>query len=227
MPDEQPKSKKERPQVKSLLGAFTEAIRSIDPHQVNHPELGVQERVLCYELYHKLRTMETSGASPFAPAKIQAELNKTAQHRVKDTIARLCQLQGQELDWKVCESMPDLLVHVPGTAERNLAVLEAKRDDAEVDDMRWDLAKLALFSAEILHYEYRIFLVFSAHYQSATKMLKQVLRLGTANGPVINVFSLDVTDTDLAEGQMCFSVEAAHALFKDEARKRAEKQRKK
>ena len=58
----------------SLLPVFREALRRVDPEQVDHPYLHVQERVFCYELYHQLRLMEVEerakGRELFHPVRL-------------------------------------------------------------------------------------------------------------------------------------------------------------
>lgn len=47
----------------------------VEYKQVTHPDLKLQERVLCYELYHQLRLLEMREVIDFRPARLQGELN--------------------------------------------------------------------------------------------------------------------------------------------------------
>jgi len=85
-----------------------------------------RERVYCYELYHQLRRI--SGDFPFS---FGGEVDKTGHPHFED---------GQ-----YARSKPDLLVHEPGSMNRNLAVVEVKRADANRGAMGRDLGKLAWF----------------------------------------------------------------------------------
>jgi hypothetical protein len=111
------------------LDTLRRAATSIELDQVFNPELGVQERVLCYELYHKLRALEEAGTVSFLPARVQAELNKSGQLYLRVTLEEIYRSEGATLNWKVSEPIPDLLIHEPGQEHLNLLVLEAKRAD--------------------------------------------------------------------------------------------------
>jgi len=44
-----------------FIDVLEHALRAVDPNQVNHPWLSLQERVVAYEVYHQLRRMEETG----------------------------------------------------------------------------------------------------------------------------------------------------------------------
>lgn len=121
-----------------MVEAIQRALTSVEYDQVHHPELGVHERVLAYELYHQLRCLESNGDLEIRPARLQAELNKTAQAYFGDG-----------------EATPDLLVHTPGTNDMNLLVLELKRVERGQAAAVGDLSKLAKFVRDPLVYAQR------------------------------------------------------------------------
>jgi hypothetical protein len=92
--------------------------------------------------------------------------------------------------------------------------------------MRYDLAKLALFSAEVLHYQYPVFLVFNEWGHDPRVAIAEIQQLGTKDGQLIHVLSLDIRNRQVAIREVKFSIDAARDRFKAEARKKAEKGRK-
>jgi len=147
----------------TVVEAITAALHGIKPEQVHHPYHGFQERVFCYELYHCLRALEEAGELDIRPARLQAELNKGGMHYFRQIVGEAFAARCKELTWRVPEAAPDLLMHEPsnGPAEKvkNVAVLEVKLWGVSDESIRWDLAKLAFFSAEPLAYDNRIFVV--------------------------------------------------------------------
>lgn len=121
-----------------MIEAIQRALSSVQFEQVYHPDLGVQERVLAYELYHQLRCMESEGELEIVPARLQAELDKRAQAYFGDG-----------------EATPDLLVHSPGDNNANLLVLELKRIARGRAEAEADLRKLAKFVRDPLEYARR------------------------------------------------------------------------
>lgn len=211
------------PGLLSPLEVLGFALRSIRPEQVNHPELGIQERVFCYELYHQLRVLEDTGFWPFGRARTQAELNKTAQHRLRATIIRILRPPVDQLADVVAEAMPDILVHIPGEDSENLLVLEAKREPAKDEDLRWDLAKLSLFAGPDLQYRFPVFLLLTRRHEKPADALAYLQSLGSRKGQVIHAFCYEVHGRNLATGEVRFPVEAALALFERDARARMKK----
>jgi hypothetical protein len=201
------------------------ALRAVDPDQVNHPWLSLQERVVAYEVYHQIRKMEEERRVSFGPARLQAEVNKFSQHYFHHYFLALYEAQGLPLDFDVSEAMPDLLLHVPGS-EVNLAVVEVKREKGfSAEDVEWDLAKLALFSGPHLHYEERIFVMALEAGNDPERAFEHIRALGTADGPAIDVLLADVSTRTVTRKAMAHSMEKAEAVLRrlsDEKRKRRE-----
>ena len=82
-----------------------------------------RERVYCYELYHQLRCTLGDGF----PYKLDGEVDKNAHPFI----------QGAK--------KPDFIIHVPGSMEKNLAVIEVKSTDAESNEIKQDIKKLKGF----------------------------------------------------------------------------------
>jgi hypothetical protein len=79
-----------------------------------------RERVYCYELYHQLRS--DWGAFPFA---LGGEIDKSGNPHFRGG--------------PYAGAQPDLLVHVPGDMDGNLAVIEAKSANVGLGGIRADL----------------------------------------------------------------------------------------
>jgi len=90
-----------------------------------------RERVYCYELYHRLRQV-LEGKQEFRYA-LHGEVDKE-KHPI---IAKKC---GRKI--------PDLLVHVPGEMEHNLAVIEVKPSTASLDGLKKDIKTLRCFKTK-------------------------------------------------------------------------------
>ncbi len=98
-----------------------------------------RERAYCYELYHRLRPRWTRGEYV-----LNGELSKAGH----PYFAGL-------------EKMPDLLVHVPGSMEGNVVIVEVKsaRGAAIASDVRKDLLTLTRFVSSA-QYERGVYLVY-------------------------------------------------------------------
>src|SRR5258708_5807636 len=66
------------------------------------------------------------GRELFRPAKVQAEVNKSAQAYFYSYFRQLHAGHEKYLDFDVSEAMPDFLIHQPGP-NHNRAVAEVKR----------------------------------------------------------------------------------------------------
>jgi hypothetical protein len=99
-----------------------------------------RERVYCYELYHQLRSIWDQ-----FPFSIGGEIDKSGNPHFRGG-----PYAGAE---------PDLLVHVPGNMEANLAVVEIKSANAGLGGIREDLRKLNWFCANARYFR-GIFLVY-------------------------------------------------------------------
>lgn len=99
-----------------------------------------RERVYCYELYHQLRSIWDQ-----FPFSIGGEIDKSGHPHFRGG-----PYAGAE---------PDLLVHVPGNMEDNLAVVEVKSANVGLGGVREDLRKLNWFCANARYFR-GIFLVY-------------------------------------------------------------------
>lgn len=114
------------------------AMGMIEKEQVNHDELGVQERVFCYELYHQLRMLQRSSRH-----KYQGELNKIGQNHTPR-----------------CRANPDFLFHTPGSNKDNNTVIEVKLAKTSPCKLDRDLSKLAWFmSSSGYSYKTGVFII--------------------------------------------------------------------
>ncbi len=85
-----------------------------------------RERVYCYELYHQLRCIwDEFGFS------LGGEVDKAGHPHFRNG--------------PYAGAKPDLLVHVPGQMDQNLAAVEVKPATASVEELRHDLHKLTWF----------------------------------------------------------------------------------
>jgi hypothetical protein len=126
---------------------------------------------------------------------------------------------GSELDWRVSESIPDLLIHEPGPHTHNLAVIEAKLAEASGEEIQWDLAKLALFSSQPLNYDMRIFLLICQGSVSPDDALTQVRSRAMNSGVRIDVATYSPENQAVKWDSVAFEPQAAIELFEEAARK--------
>lgn len=96
-----------------------------------------QERVLAYEFYHQLRLLMEKGLCAW-DAFLQAEVSKEYQHIFAE------------------RTVPDFLIHVPGTLEQDHAVIEVKLAARPLHELRSDQRKLLLFRGEHVRYQYLV-----------------------------------------------------------------------
>jgi hypothetical protein len=119
--------------------------------------LQYRERVYAYELYHQLRCHW-----PIWRYSLAGEVDKRGHPLVR----------GPQLD----RAKPDLLVHVPGQMNENLAVVEIKVASAATRELAKDVDKLRAFRTDA-RYGLGILLVFGETFDvSAT--------VAAASGPV-------------------------------------------
>ncbi len=99
-----------------------------------------RERVYCYELYHQLRCLWEG-----FPFSLGGEIDKAGHPRFKDG--------------PYTKAKPDLLVHMPGNMDGNLACIEVKPFDRPVSEFTSDLHKLMWFCRHAAYHR-GIFLVY-------------------------------------------------------------------
>lgn len=199
----------------TIREAISTALQAIIPEQVHHPELRFQERVVCYELYHQLRLLEENKVLKIRPARIQAEVNKRGQERFLQAVAIAYLADGDELDWRVPEAMPDMLVHEPGKDRHNLAAIEVKRWGASDLELRRDLAKLAFFAAKPLNYAERIFIVINELGAPSEHVIGSLSRLATTEGADIAVGIYDPLKQTVEWSMLKFDFSEAVKFFQE------------
>ena len=177
----------------TVLQAFARALQKVERERVYHPELGVQERVLCYELYHQLRLLEEGGEFDWHPASIQGELNKQAQHLFREE-----------------QAIPDFLVHQPGSHDHNLAVVEVKRASAPWNKIDGDVRKLARF-ADQLHYEERILVVFNSEGEGLDEIREDIVGSYVDGDTTLDVLFYDVRDGTVDHRQITYPAQPLDA----------------
>jgi len=131
-------------QLRTFLGMLGDATSHVGAEYFRLPVHGspakYRERLYCYELYHQLRC--ALGEFPF---NLGGEIDKGGHpHFVDGPFPR---------------SKPDLLVHVPGSMNRNLAIVEVKRATVRREAIRGDLLKLRWY-CDHAAYSGGVFLVY-------------------------------------------------------------------
>lgn len=115
---------------RSFFQIFARACSAISNEYFHMPQFEAdsvyRERVYCYELYHQLRLLWND-----FHYSLGGEIDKSGHPFFqKGPYAR---------------SKPDLLVHMPGQMENNLAIIEAKPATATIGMLIADLNKLSWF----------------------------------------------------------------------------------
>lgn len=177
----------------TVLDDFSRALQRVPVDRIYHPELGTQERVLCYELYHQLRLLEESGELHWDPAGLHGELNKQAQHLFPEE-----------------QAIPDFLVHKPGTDEHNLAVVEVKRAGAKWCRIDGDVSKLARFADE-LSYKERILIVFNSDGEGLDSISEQISGSYARGNITIDVLFYDLTDGSVDHHEITYPARRMNA----------------
>ena len=139
-----------------LLDLMRKATARIAPDYFQLPVAGSEEpifreRVYCYELYHQLRLAMPDGW----PYVLDGEVDKKAHPILRE-------VQG---------TIPDFIVHVPGSMERNLAIIEVKALPVSRGDLARDLDKLCRFT-ETARYFAAIQLVYGR--DDIARVVKQI-----------------------------------------------------
>src|SRR5438874_397838 len=130
------------------------------------------ERPFAYEIYHQLRCI-WDRESEF-DCVIQAEVFKHYQ-------------EIRELD-----KMPDLLIHLPDSTEKNLAVVEIKLASNRQKNLICDLNKLGMFQ-RILKYKTLVEVIIGANKEIEV-LQRKIERLNRRNGANIDVLFLSIDD---------------------------------
>ena len=136
------------------------------------------ERVFAYELYHQLRCI-----LPSNEYVINGEPGKAYRNIVG-----------------IGSKFPDLIYHVPGTDDCNLAVIEVKVVPKNVCEYRKDIAKLCQFRREPLAYKVGILTLFGDSI-NLSQALQQIEGIAPCEGEEIVILALD-----LADGVRCHTI---------------------
>ncbi len=184
----------------TALEAFKMALERLPFEQIYHPFFGIQERVLCYELYHQFRLLEENGTiEDFRPARLQAELDKDAQHIFEQQF-------GQS------EPVPDFLLHKPGYDSHNLAVVEVKRSEAENNKILHDLNKLFFFSQPRLRYRERILIISGSgnDFNRVHRLINSINSSRMRNRIAIQVLFYDYNRSSIEYQQIMYNPEVVN-----------------
>jgi hypothetical protein len=135
-----------------ILGSATASVSAsyFTLQTSDHVEPISRERVYCYELYHRLRLAwgkrvgHRSYFGPLVLYSLNGEVDKMGH----------AAFAGQLVGVK-----PDFVVHIPGSMDGNLVVIEVKRSSSSRESLRADLRKLSLMVAHA-HYRRGILLIF-------------------------------------------------------------------
>lgn len=116
-----------------FLGLLREATRRVEAHYFQLPVAGAEapiyrERVYCYELYHRLRQVMPNEW----PYVLGGEVDKGGHPIIREGVG---------------EAKPDFIVHVPGSMDRNLAVVEVKPVTSGQGAIVKDVRTLTRFTA--------------------------------------------------------------------------------
>jgi len=144
-------------ELSSILRKATEAIEADYFHL--HIDGGApvyRERVYSYELYHQMRARW--------PIECLFRLNGEVDKRAHPILRQ----RG------VGALQPDLLVHGPGSMNRNHAIIEIKSSDAGTGGIRKDLTTLATFMNSV-NYERAIYLIYGSEINQA--LLARIVRI--------------------------------------------------
>ncbi len=160
-----------------FVGLFTQATEKVSRQYMQLPVAGrenpeYRERVYCYELYHQLRLqMENFRYS------LGGEIDKSGHPLI-------C---GGNLD----RVKPDLLVHEPGSMERNLAVIEVKPITGRMPGIAKDLKSLTAFCGEG-RYHRAIYVIYGGNEARFDKFRDKITTLKDQHPEDINLCLIDI-----------------------------------
>ena len=146
--------------MEDLTGILQEATRRIEPEFFQVPIDGgapvYRERTYCYELYHQMRTLWPEGC----PFRLNGELDKGGHPLLA------------EVD--LATTIPDLLVHQPGSMAGNHCIIEVKTERALPGGIENDLGKLVRFRMDA-GYQRAIYLVFGYDLGRVLQRIEQAV----------------------------------------------------
>ena len=143
-----------------FINSLEQACKQIEHHYFKitvapQGEFIHRERVYCYELYHQLRSI----LGDSYPYKLDGELDKASHPIISEQIGA---------------KKPDFIVHVPGTMENNLIVVEVKPISERISRLKEDLETLHLFMSKAKYYR-AIMLVYGADEIGNIEIIKTEL----------------------------------------------------
>ncbi|MFP3257669.1 MAG: hypothetical protein RXO36_07705 [Candidatus Nanopusillus acidilobi] len=135
--------------IKEIIDFISKAYSNVGEDYL-HPrsasdDINAQERIFSYEFYHQMRTLQESNKYKFLKRLkiiVEAERIKTDKKDEKELYLK----------------QPDIIIHIPGSNENNLLVIEIKRIESR-ENIIEDLKKLKSFINK-LNYKYGISLIF-------------------------------------------------------------------
>ena len=113
-----------------------------------------RERVYSYELYHQLRL--SWGACKYS---LNGEIDKSSHSHFRGS--------------RYARAKPDLLVHVPGSMDDNLAIVEIKSIEGENSGWMKDLEKLSWFVTKAA-YAAGMFLVYGGTAEQVSRRCRTI-----------------------------------------------------
>ncbi len=150
--------------VDEFLDLFLKATASIPELYFQLPVAGkdepiYRERAYCYELYHQLRMLldESDDLRWFA---LSGEIDKQGH-----PIIRPCS--------------PDLVFHRPGDMAANVAVVEVKPGNGDVEGIKKDLRTLSYFVDDVVQYQVGIHLVYGGTEADLQKFVDEFQKVGS------------------------------------------------
>jgi hypothetical protein len=145
-----------------FLETLLSAAEQVGPAYFQLPVAGreepqYRERVYAYELYHLVRSNWPATLGRYS---LGGEVDKRGHPLIR----------GNKLD----NAKPDLIVHVPGDMEQNLAVVEIKSSLPTESEVRTDIEKLAAFCNDRLgRYDAGYFLVYGTKEEHVPVVLSR------------------------------------------------------
>ena len=116
-----------------------------------------RERVYCYELYHQLR-MLLEAAENLRDYALSGEIDKQGH-----PVIRACS--------------PDFVFHLPGDMNANIAVVEVKPANGDIEGIRKDLGTLSDFVTEMIGYRLGIHLVYGGREADLEKFTREFQKI--------------------------------------------------
>ena len=146
-----------------FIKLLVDATARIPPAYFQLPVAGKEdpiyrERVYCYELYHQLRMLLEAADDDVRYYALSGEIDKQGH-----PVIRACS--------------PDFVFHLPGDMNANIAVVEVKPANGNIEGIRKDLETLSDFVSETIGYRLGIHLVYGGREADLEKFTKEFQRI--------------------------------------------------